>query len=102
MPKQRQPPKLNSAPMTAEKESVNKESTDKEKITKEEPIKEESIKEAVPTAERDNNEISFVLKASPATSEKQTASASSAQSGIQQSTIGKDQLQQLFAGRLFL
>ena len=30
------------------------------------------------------NEISFVLKASPATSEKQTASASSAQSGIQQ------------------
>ena len=75
---------IDSAPMTAEKESVNKESTDKEKITKEEPIKEESIKEAVPTAERDNNEISFVLKASPATSEKQTASASSAQSGIQQ------------------
>ena len=70
---------IGSDPMTAEKESVNKKSTDKEKITKEEPIK-----EAVPTAERDNNEISFVLKASPATSEKQTASASSAQSGIQQ------------------
>lgn len=76
--------RIGSDPMTAEKESVNKESTDKEKITKEEPIKEESIKEAVPTAERDNNEISFVLKASPATSEKQTAFASSAQSGIQQ------------------
>ena len=75
---------IGSDPMTAEKESVNKESTDKEKITKEEPIKEESIKEAVPTVERDNNEISFVLKASPATSEKQTAFASSAQSGIQQ------------------
>lgn len=63
---------------------MNKESTDKEKITKEESIEEESIEEAVPTAERDNNEISFVLKASPATSGKQTASASSAQSGIQQ------------------
>ena len=75
---------IDSDPMTAEKESVNKESTDKEKITKEEPIKEESIEEAVPTAQRDNNEISFVLKASPATSEKQTASASSAQDGIQQ------------------
>ena len=75
---------IDSDPMTAEKESVNKESTDKEKITKEEPIKEESIEEAVPTAQRDNNEISFVLKASPATPEKQTASASSAQDGIQQ------------------
>ncbi len=39
--------------MTAEKD--NKESTDKEKITKEETA-------AVPTAQRDNNEISFVLK----------------------------------------
>ena len=72
---------IGSDPITAEKDSVNKESTDKEKITKEEPIKEESIEEAVPTAERDNNEISFVLKASPATSEKQTASA---QDGIRQ------------------
>lgn len=72
---------IGSDPITAEKDSVNKESTDKEKITKEEPIKEESIEEAVPTVERDNNEISFVLKASPATSEKQTASA---QDGIRQ------------------
>ena len=48
--------------MTAEKESVDK----------------------TPTAQRNNNEIPFVLKASPVTSEKQTASTSSARDRIQQ------------------
>ncbi len=75
---------IGSDPMTAEKESVNKDSADKDKITKEEPIEEESTEEAIPTAERDNNEIPSVLKASPATSENQTVSASSTQDGIQQ------------------
>ena len=55
-----------------------------------------------PTAQITNNEISFVLKASPVAPEKQAASVLSTQNRIEQKVqVCKDHPIQLFTGRLF-